>query len=162
MPNTGDIKKVYKYYTWVICPRCNQGRWVNTYKIQPLDSKFTGLCKSCSDTFRLPGVRPIRFQPSWRSRKNKGYILVRLPKDDFFYSMCDKAGYVREHRLVMAKHIGRNLHIWEVVHHKNGIRDDNRYENLQLFTDGRHQQISILENKITHLEQILSQNNIKY
>lgn len=53
---------------------------------------------------------------------------------------------------MVAKHLGRSLHLWEIVHHKNHIKADNRIENLQLVTDDRHKQISLLEQRITLLE----------
>jgi len=77
---------------------------------------------------------------------------VVLEPNDFFYPMVTKQGYVLEHRLVMAKYLGRNLHPWEIVHHKNSIRDDNRIENLQLVSDIGHKQITFFEQRLKYLE----------
>src|SRR3990167_11065751 len=50
-----------------------------------------------------------------------GYILLKNNEHPF----CNSGGYVREHRLVMEKHLGRYLQPKEVVHHENEIRNDN-------------------------------------
>src|SRR3990172_2319236 len=68
----------------------------------------------------------------WRGGKfiNKGYVFIHKPG----HHRADVSGYVREHILVMENYLGRVLALGEVIHHKNRIKDDNRIENLMLFS----------------------------
>lgn len=68
--------------------------------------------------------------------KPDGYRLIKVYDDDPFIAilgpMRNSSGYVAEHRLVVAKALGRSLARRETVHHINGDSGDNRIENLQL------------------------------
>lgn len=67
--------------------------------------------------------------------------------------MFIKKGYVLEHRAVVALALGRPLKAGEAVHHINGIRDDNRLENLELGPAKDHALFSLGESaRITKLE----------
>lgn len=66
---------------------------------------------------------------------SNGYVLVRVPKD---HPLHIANGYAFEHRMVMSEKIGHWLKSNEHVHHINGIKDDNRAENLVVLTKAEH------------------------
>lgn len=96
-------------------------------------------CLQCRETF-LPkykknGTQKFCSQKCWLKSKigvvrkdYHGYNRVHLPN----HPASDHRGDVYEHRLVMMNELGRMLHKHELVHHRNGIKTDNRLENLEI------------------------------
>jgi hypothetical protein len=70
--------------------------------------------------------------------KYKGYVMIWVSPDGFYAPMRSNRGYVPEHRLVVATHLGRCLELYENVHHKDGNKLNNCIENLELTTNGAH------------------------
>jgi hypothetical protein len=93
-----------------------------------------GASKSCGCwSLEAKASRRGPRSPGWRGGKTKSsthYILVQTPD----HPAAHVSGYVAEHRLVMEKILGRYLRPEETVHHRNGIRHDNRPENLELWS----------------------------
>jgi hypothetical protein len=94
-----------------------------------LSTSYSKRCRPCAGKLRL-----MENNPHWKGGfhyKKCGYKMIYMPNHPF----SNQYGYIREHRLVMEKHLGRHLHISEVVHHINGIKSDNRIENLELMNN---------------------------
>ena len=78
--------------------------------------------------------------PQWKGGRinaSNGYIWIHCPNNPMS-NKCSPKGYVLEHRLIMSEKVGRYLIKNEIVHHINGIRNDNRIENLFLTQNGKH------------------------
>jgi hypothetical protein len=105
------------------CPKCRR----SSYDICSCGKEKHKTAKICLLCHQISSTKPV----GWRGNKikhRKGYIQVRVPDHPKAVS-----GYVFEHRLVMEDILGRLLLPNENVHHKNGVKDDNRPENLELW-----------------------------
>ena len=158
MPTINEIRtskelgyKCGNKFIWLACLGCGEPKWVSLSDVRRRRSLRCHRCASLGNRWS---------SKSGKASDSRGYIRVRIYPDDFFYPMATKAGYVLQHRLVVAKAIGRCLHSWEIVHHLHARypggsvedKQDNRYpENLQLVQEMQHKQITILENKLDKL-----------
>lgn len=135
--------------TKVRCLKCGRIRYIdkrNYYKALKMGI-WTGLCIKC----RPEGARSNKWKGGVIIRPD-GYRLVWVSKIDPFASMRDVRGYIFEHRYIMAKIIGRPLKSEEQIHHLNGIKSDNRPENLELLNKKDHFLITKLGKRIRELE----------
>ena len=83
------------------------------------------------------GERKMEKSVNWKGGRWKdtsGYIRIKMPN----HPSADCKGYVIEHRYVMEQKLGKILKRYEQVHHINGIRDDNRIENLEVVQREKH------------------------
>jgi hypothetical protein len=101
-----------------------------------------GMCHAhaAREKKRALGARPLSSMTPEIRRKSKhgdgafnkdGYRIIFVPG----HPNAHPNGTISEHRYVMAQHIGRPLRPGENVHHKNGVRTDNRIENLELWVE---------------------------
>ena len=156
MPYIGETKRndKYQYFVWSACGYCGKERWV-----QRVGGRARWeYCRVCAQIYN-------RHSPSgsshynWKggvTRQGNGYLMQMVDRDSPYWNMVKtRSKQVLQHRLVMAKHLGRCLESNEIVHHLNGIKDDNRFENLVLTTLKTHEGNtlnSILQERIRKLE----------
>ncbi len=102
-------------------------------------------------------VKGIPLDSPYRAKKGNGNIDKRgyrtIVKHDCY---CRKNGRIFEHVWVMCNHLKRPLFKGETVHHKNGIRHDNRIENLELW-NSNHGSGQRVEDKISFYKEFLEQ-----
>jgi len=98
--------------------------------------------RTCSNKHRIKEKHP-----QWRGgikTDSNGRIFIHIPE----HPNADHQGYIRRSHLVMEKKIGRYLTPKEIVHHRNGIKNDDKPENLYLFENcSEHQKLHYSERK---------------
>jgi hypothetical protein len=122
-----------RWYIKVQCPNCKEYRWVQERYFNK--ENFSSWCCACQ------AGKKGSDSHNWHGGKRhsvKGYIKIYVTPDSPFASMRHPDGSILEHRLMMAKHLGRPLKPEEIVHHKNGIKSDNRLDNLEINTLSTH------------------------
>jgi len=109
------------------------------------------LLRDCGVQPRPAGFQKGAAHHAWNGGvtvNSSGYMMERVYLDDPFFSMAqvkvEGASYAPQHRLVMARHLGRPLEEHETVHHIDGNKLNNSLENLQL-RSGKHGKGVILQ-----------------
>ena len=88
-----------------------------------------GKSATCANCRTVAGPLNGRWKGG-RTRHKAGYLMIWAPD----HPRAGKSQYVFEHIIVMEQLLGRYMLPQESVHHRNGVKDDNRPENLELWT----------------------------
>ena len=116
------------------CKECGGIASLAVWRVRKDAATYTGLCHKCYVRLEIPkhathASRSSKYYKGGRVHDSSGYVRLRMPT----HPAASTKGYVAEHRVVMETALGRPLRKGENVHHKNGVRDDNRLENLELW-----------------------------
>lgn len=136
-----------KHYTKGFCRQHGRSmeKYGDPYRGIKKESPTTCLLKGCDRKHQSKGFCDMHYR---RFRADKPLNdPVRNSGDDFEVEYETPEGYVRvrlpqrkqkyKHRMVMEEHLGRALLPHETVHHINGVRNDNRLENLELWSSSQ-------------------------
>lgn len=133
----------------VSCKTCNKPFFTNPYSINNGGGKFC--CRKCYDISQKGRI------PKNKGKKNPLMWGENHPnfKGGFvdwhgYHTSHEKGKRIKTHRLVMEKHLGRTLQRNEHIHHINGIKTDNRIENLQIVSRVEHVKIHDTLGKYNH------------
>jgi len=136
-------------------------KWMKRFNIprRGSASRFQGGERSLETRRKMSEAFKGKNHRLWKGGRFKdtdGYILIHNPKHP-----CARGdGYILEHRLVMMEELGRYLESYEIVHHRNGIKDDNRVENLELFPHAnQHNILTVITNE--HIKRLESELNVQ-
>jgi len=107
------------------CPSCR------SHNLCACGARKVKQSKTCANCRTEKGASNSNWKGG-RTRHKRGYLMTRVPGHP--RASTGNGNYVFEHVLVMEEMLGRYLLPDENVHHRNGVRDDNRPENLELWT----------------------------
>lgn len=144
------------------CPQCREIKRKEYRRKAEAKRRYVGKCEICGKPIsrRAKRCESCRFlgdhNPAWNGGVHKsvnGYVYIYSPK----HPRADKyhGRYVAEHRLVWEKVHGQLLPDGWLIHHINGIKDDNRLENLVALEPSGHSGKTlqqILQKRIRDLE----------
>jgi hypothetical protein len=153
----------YSKRVFVTCGLCGRKRLTTVVR----SPRWTGFCPD--------HPRTGEHHQSWKGGRvsaGDGYVMVHIDTLDdndrrLAEPMAVQKHYVLEHRLVMARMIGRALESTELVHHINGAKADNRPLNLRLVSRDGHPAenkltVDTLKAEIARLQAILDEHGIEY
>lgn len=103
---------------WECICECGNTRIVSSRSLR------SGNTQSCGCFQKQQASKRGEQHPNWRGG--------RYLRPDGYVMLNREGKPVMEHIVVMVEHLGRPLYEGETIHHKNGVRNDNRIENLEL------------------------------
>lgn len=161
MPKIGEIKRAkdigrkgYNKRIWAACIECGIERWVDIREGKPRSLR----CKLCGGKLASSYLKPRlgKDNPSWKGGRVKqgGYMKIHMRN----HPRANSSGYVPEHILIWEKVHRKSLPQGWVVHHLNGIKDDNRPCNLLGLQRSKHHVELVnraLKERIRELEKLI-------